>query len=128
MRRTGGQQAAHHNEQKVHVLIAFVHLVQDDMREARHRLGADQLLQQDAGGAEQQPGVVRQVGVQTHLEANDAAQFPFAFRADSVRDAAGRNAPWLGDDDVAGATSSNGVVENELRNLGGFAAAGGTCE
>ena len=77
------------------------HLVKNNMSVLSHVLVLNQLLQQDARGAERQPRVFGDAAVHGNLVADKTADLPVALGAYSSCDAHCSNTTRLGDDDIA---------------------------
>lgn len=118
MPRVRGQQATHHDQKKIHVLVSFMHLVQHNVGVVGQRLVVNQIVQQHPGGAVQQTSVLQRVrAVQAHLEAAHRVLLPLALLANSIRYGDGSYAPGLCHHNVAVFTAFIGLIQNVLGHL-----------
>lgn len=101
--------------------VAALTLVEDDVRVRCHALLMDQLLQNHAGGAEQQTRLVRlrfHLLVQRHLESDGLAQLNVELAGNTRGNRDRRNLSRLADENVADLAVLCGICKDELRNLG----------
>ena len=110
-------------QRDVAVEVALVELVEDERRDAAQLRVLDHLPQQDAFGDEADAGVGAGDVLEANLVADLAAELGLAFPGDARRQQPRGQPARLEDDDLAGAEQA--VIQQHLRDLRGFARAGG---
>lgn len=114
-------------EGEVAIEVALVELIDDDAASALEVGILKELAEEDALGDEADAGAAGGVVFETDLIADLVAEADFSFLRDAACQHAGGDAARLEDDDVIAIREETGI-EDELRDLGGFAGAGGGFE